>query len=320
MQLFRSLKRLSDKLSDGCVATIGNYDGVHLGHQEILKKVIVKAKALKLPSVIIIFEPQPEEFFTNNQEHYRLTSLREKLKIFFKFNINYVLCLRFDIKLVNLSAAQFIEDHLLKSLKVKYLVVGDDFVFGRKREGNFDLLQKYGANNEFGVEKIEQFKFGGVRISSSLIRNALVNDDLKLAETMLGRVYSLCGRVVHGDKRGRDLGFPTANIYLPHKVLPISGVYLVGILGIDKKIFWGVANIGKRPTVGDLKRILEVYVFDFSSDIYGKRIEIEFLKKIRPEKKFSSFALLKQQIADDVKIAKKLIKTSCFCVERPRVA
>lgn len=308
MRYFRRLKQVITNITTGCVMTVGNYDGIHLGHQQILAKVTAKAKELNLPSVVLIFEPQPQEYFAPKSDFARLTSLREKLSLFAKYNIDYVVCLRFTILFAAFSAEQFIEQVLLQAFKVKYLVVGDDFVFGKNRSGDFALLQQYAEQNNFQVEVVPAYKIHGTRVSSTLIRSALMHDNLKLAQQLLGRTYSLFGRVVHGDQRGRGLGFPTANVYLSHKVLPIAGVYVVKILGLNSRDYFGVANIGQRPTVGqDLKPQLEVYIFNFAADIYGQKIQVEFLAKIRQEQKFASFELLQQQIDADVIQAKNMI-------------
>jgi riboflavin kinase / FMN adenylyltransferase len=300
MQFFRDTKNLKTKFASGSVITIGNYDGIHLGHQKILSAVAAKARALKLPSVVIIFEPQPEEFFTPHANYSRLTSLREKLIRLAKFNIANVLCLRFNKKFAAFTAEQFVKKILVDALNIRYLIVGDDFVFGKDKQGDFALLQKLSTKNNFQAAVVPQVKLNSMRVSSTLIRAALQLGDLKTAAQFLGRPYTLFGRVVHGAKRGRDLGFPTANIYLPHKILPISGVYAVKIHFLNGKDFFGIANVGSRPTIGDAKKILEVYIFGFNADIYGEKIEIEFVQKIRDEKKFPSFALLQQQIASDV--------------------
>lgn len=304
MQLLRTLNHLAAHFPRGAVVTIGNYDGVHLGHQAILQKLIAKAHELNLPAVVVIFEPQPEEYFNPQTEVARLSSLREKLTYFRNHGVANVLCLRFNGRLAAMSADEFIQQILLDALRVRYLIVGDDFGFGHRRSGNFTLLQQYAKQHHFMVEQMLPFRINGVRVSSTLVRTALQVGDLAIAQELLGHPYTLMGRVVHGEKVGRSLGFPTANVYLPHKVFPVSGVYIVKIHGLAAHYYQGVANIGVRPTVGSTQRLLEVYIFDFNENIYGKKIEVEFLRKIRDEKKFTSFELLQQQIAIDVRMAK----------------
>jgi len=306
MQLFRNSINLSVKFPHGSVVTVGNYDGVHLGHQKILSQLVSKAKELNLPSVVVIFEPQPEEFFSEHHAISRLCCLREKLRLLKEAGIENVICLHFNSKFSELSAEQFVAQILVAALQVRYLIVGHDFVFGHNSTGDINLLRKASNKYGFAVEEISACMLNGVRISSSLIRAAVASADFKLAEKFLGRPYSLSGKVVHGDKRGRDLAFPTANVYLSHLVLPLTGVFVVRVLGLDKAYF-GVANVGVRPTIEDTKKLLEVYIFNFNAEIYGKFICVEFLHKLREEKKFASFALLKKQIAKDVINAQKFL-------------
>lgn len=302
MHLIRGLHNLRNQLDSGCVATIGNYDGVHLGHRQILLRLQQKSKELKIPSVVIIFEPQPEEFFTNNKSlrltrrlTRRLTSLREKICLFAKYDIDYVLVLSFNSYFSYMTANHFAQKVLSEAMHIKYLIIGDDFSFGYNREGDFSLLNKF-----LIVEKIPSFKIDGVRVSSSFIRMSLMQGNLKVATEFLGRPYLVGGRVIRGDRLGRKLGFPTANICLARRELPLKGVFSVKVHGLEKKPLLGVANIGVRPTVLGKFRSFEIHIINFNSNIYGKRIEIEFCRKIRDERKFASLEELKLQIANDL--------------------
>lgn len=303
MELINGLHNIKDR-HYGCVATLGNFDGVHLGHQQVFKKLAIKASELKLPKVAIIFEPQPQEFFIQNKSSGRLTNFKEKIKLLQGFDIDLVLVLTFNKQLAELSADDFIKDVLLSGLGVRHLVVGDDFKFGKNRTGDFSLLVKYGETNKFSVINMPTYKVDGFRVSSTAIRQALATGDFVRASILLGRPYSISGKVSHGQKLGRTIGFPTANIHLHRKVSPLSGVFAVKMYGIDEDFILGIANLGNRPTVCGVKIVLEVHLFNFNADIYGKKVTVCFLKKIREEKKFIAFDLLKEQISKDIKVAK----------------
>ena len=303
MELIRGIHNIQPH-HKGCVLTIGNFDGVHLGHQEVLRRVDSQAKKLGVPSVVMTFEPQPMELFLGHKAPARLTRLRDKYAQIRTLGIDRLLCVSFNKKLANLAADQFIADLLVKKLGVKFLVVGDDFCFGRDRAGDFSMLQKAGKQYGFDVVSTQSFCLKSIRVSSTEVRKALVQNQLSLVSQMLGRRYSISGRVSHGRKIGRTLGFPTANVPLKRNVSPISGVYIVEVYGINDSPIGGVANIGHRPTVNGKKQQLEVHLFDFNADLYGKQIEIVLLSKLRDEKKFESFELLKQQIKLDAEAAR----------------
>lgn len=307
MELIRGLQNLKPR-HQGCVATIGNFDGVHLGHQAVIRQVMDKAKELGLPVVVITFEPQPQEFFRPDDVPARLTRFREKLLVLESLFVDRVLCLRFNRHLASLTADEFVQRILVDGLGVKYLVVGDDFKFGRDRSGDFEYLQSIGPELGFEVSDTDSFSFAGERVSSTGIRTALETGDLLLAKQMLGRDYGMCGRVAHGDKRGRTIGFPTANIYLHRKSSPLYGVYSVQLHSkhpqIGGRVVNGIANVGQRPTVGGTRTLLEVHLFDFEGDIYGAYVDVTFLQKIRDEHRFESFEALKAQIVRDVEQAK----------------
>ncbi len=305
MRLVRGLTH-TDPLIDGCVLTIGNFDGLHLGHQEVIKKLAERGKMLGLPVVVMIFEPQPLEYFLNDHAPSRLMRLREKVIQFAKLPVDQLLIMPFNQHIANYDAERFIGDVLIKKLNIKYLVIGDDFHFGKARRGNFAMLKEHGRQYGFHVEDTGSFQKGGLRVSSTLIRDALGEGDLAQAEKLLGQCYSICGRVAHGDKLGRTIGFPTANIRMFRKNTPINGVFAVTMTGIDDLEFKGIANVGTRPTVdGSQKVILETHLFDFNKNIYGRYVEVNFRKKIRDEIRFNSLDELKAQILKDVIETKK---------------
>lgn len=291
--------------SQGCVATIGNFDGVHLGHQAVLTQLAMKGDTLGLPAVVITFEPQANEFFSPENAPARLSRFREKVEALRAYSIQQLCVLRFNQKLAQMSAQDFIQRLLVDGLNVRYLVVGDDFRFGKDRQGDFALLQQAGQQFGFQVVNMHTFAVDQIRVSSTRIREALKAGDLMLAEKLLGRPYRMSGRVAHGDKRGRTMGFPTANIHLHRCKVPLSGVYAVQLFGIDGEPIAGVANVGVRPTVsGDNKALLEVHLFDFDRDIYGEHVQVHFLHKLRDENKFANLAELIAQIKQDCQQAK----------------
>ena len=300
MRLIRGLNHL-EPLRNGCVLTIGNFDGLHLGHQRVIERVAEHGRRLQLPTVAMVFEPQPLEYFLGDHAPSRLTRLREKSIQFAKLPIDELLVLPFNRTLADYDAEQFIRNILVGKLNVKHLVIGDDFHFGKARRGNFALLQHRGQEYGFSVESTDSFELHGLRISSTLIRDALGEGDLAKAKKLLGRDYSVCGRVAHGDKRGRELGFPTANIQMFRKNIPLVGVFAVTMTGLGERELHGVANLGNRPTVDGVgTAVLETHLFDFNRDIYGRYVEVHFKAKLRDETRFASLDELKAQIARDV--------------------
>ena len=307
MELIRGIQNLKPR-HHGCVATIGNFDGVHTGHQAVIAQVRAKAQQLNLPSVLITFEPQPQEYFRPQDVPARLTRLREKLEVLKTLSVDRVLCLQFNKQLAQLTAEQFVQRILLDGLGIKYLVVGDDFKFGKGRTGDFNYLTSMATQCGFEVRDTQSYGFQGERVSSTRVRDALGRGDLALAHQMLGRNYGMCGRVAHGDKRGRTIGFPTANIYLHRISSPVYGVFAVQLHSNDLRIgnrpLNGVANVGQRPTVGGTRTLLEVHLFDFDTDIYGAYVQVTFSHKIRDEQRFESFEALKAQIQLDTEEAR----------------
>jgi riboflavin kinase/FMN adenylyltransferase len=277
----------------GCAATIGNFDGVHLGHRAVLRRLLAKGRELGLPATVITFEPQPMELFAPEAAPPRLTRLREK---------------EFGPKLAAMGATVFVRDLLVSGLGTRYLLVGDDFRFGRGREGDYNLLESMGRQHGFLVEDLHAITVGDERVSSTRIRDALARGDLDLARHLLGRPYRICGRVSHGDKRGRSIGYPTANLNLHRRASPLRGVFAVLTHGVDDRPWPGVANLGTRPTVtGGKDCLLEVHLFDLAGELYGRRLEVEFRLKLRDERKFGSFTELKQQIGLDAAAARQFL-------------
>lgn len=308
-RIIRGLHNLPDPQC-ACVATIGNFDGVHLGHQAVLSQLAMKADMLGLPAVVITFEPQPYEYFVPEKAPARLSRFREKVEALRAYSIQKLCVLRFDNKLANMPAAEFIQRLLIDGLRVSYLVVGDDFRFGKNRQGDFALLQQAGRQHGFQVVNMHTFAIDHMRVSSTRIREALRDGDLGMAEKLLGRPYRMSGRVAHGDKRGRQMGFPTANIHLHRHTVPLSGVYAVQLFGIEGEPVNGVANIGVRPTIGGDKALLEVHLLDFQRDIYGAHVQVVFLQKLREEHKFANLDALIKQIDLDIAAARQYFATS----------
>ncbi len=313
MRLIRGLSHLEPS-ENGCVLTIGNFDGLHLGHSAVINQLAKRGKALGLPVFVMTFEPQPLEYFLGENAPSRLMRLREKVLGFSKLPVDDLLILRFNQHFADCDAERFIEDVLVKKLNIKHLVVGDDFHFGKARRGNFAMLKDKGKIFGFDVEDTGSYQVTGLRVSSTLIRDALGEGDLAWAEKMLGCCYSVCGRVAHGDKRGRTIGYPTANILMFRKNSPVNGVFAVTMTGIDGREFEGVANVGTRPTVdGGSKVILEAHLFDFDREIYGRYVEVHFKQKIRDEMRFQSLDELKAQIVKDVAEAKAALSSRHDC-------
>lgn len=303
MELIRGIHNILPR-HQGCVLTIGNFDGVHVGHQAVLAQVKQLALMQQLPSCVMVFEPQPLELFVGSAAPARISRFREKYQALAALGIDRLLCVGFNRAFAAQAPEQFIENLLLNKLGVKHLIVGDDFQFGKNRSGDFALLAKAAQQFGFGLNSTSSLKLGEQRVSSTLIRQALEQDQLQLAETMLGRPFTLTGRVRHGRKLGRDLGFPTANVWLYRRKLPVSGVYAISARTCFGE-FQGVANIGNRPTVQGVREQLEAHLFDFNQDLYGTQIEVVLRHKLRAEQRFASLDALKQQIAADAAAAKQ---------------
>ena len=284
----------------GCVLTIGNFDGIHLGHQAVLERLGHRGRQLDLPALLVTFEPQAREFFSPSAAPARLTGLREKIVALSGLPLTGVCCLRFDRCLAALSASAFAVQLLHRGLGARHVMVGDDFRFGHHREGDVDMLKDLGRRHGFSVGQMATRHLRGARVSSTRVRQALHGGDLDTAKALLGRAYSLCGRVLHGDRRGRTLGFPTANVDLRRRALPVTGVFAVSVHGLSGEGLPGVANIGVRPTVDGRRALMEVHLLDFDQDIYSRRVQVSLARKIRDERRFDSLAALKARIREDV--------------------
>jgi len=286
------------------VASIGNFDGVHRGHQALLAQVCRESQARQLPATIITFEPHPQEFFSPKKPLARISLFRDKLFYLHKFGAERVVILPFNRPLAEMSAQDFIESVLVAGLNVEYLVIGDDFRFGKGRQGDVHLLAQSGATLGFKVEQLPTFVMNGQRVSSTLIREALAQGKIELARDYLGHSFSITGKVVHGDKRGRVLGFPTANIPLTRRYPPIQGIFVVSVEGVAETPIPGVASCGYRPMYGGKEAILEVHLFDLNFSLYGRRLRVNILHKLRDEMVYDSEITLIKQMHQDVIDAK----------------
>jgi riboflavin kinase / FMN adenylyltransferase len=297
VQVFR---HLPNKTSTRLVLSIGNFDGMHLGHQALLQASIQAASRASLTPAVMTFEPHPREFFTPLNAPARLCNLREKLEFFETAGIQKVFVCAFNQRFASIAAPNFLS-MLRDKLNANTILVGEDFKFGAKRAGTIDDFK----SNGFDLVSMPRVDFNSERVSSTRVRDALFAGNLSLATQLLGRNYSIAGRVVHGAKRGRELGFPTANIHMKHERPALTGVYAVKLDGLN-----AVANLGVRPTIAGIpKLLLEVHVLDFNGDLYDKHVHVEFLHKIRDEMKFESFSALKTQIAKDIIVARDYFKT-----------
>ncbi len=305
MLIFRALKS-PDK--QPVALTIGNFDGVHLGHHALLSRLQEQAKSLGLPSAAVIFEPHPREFFTPDKAPTRLTSLREKLELLEQAGVDRVHVCRFNKQFAKMSAQEFI-DALHRDLQVKHVLIGDDFRFGSGRTGDFALMEKSAAQHGFTVEAMHSVLHGGLRVSSTAVRETLAAGSMETAARYLGRPYSISGRVVHGDKIGRTIGFPTANVQLKHNRPPLTGIYVVRVKGDAIPVLMGAASLGVRPTVhANGRAVLEVHLLDYSGELYGHHLHIEFMHKLRNEEKYPDMESLTRQIRLDVENTRKWFK------------
>ncbi len=302
MQILRGLYATD---TQGVAVTIGNFDGVHLGHQAMLNELCAAAKSRGLQTAVVIFEPHPREFFSPQQAPARLTNLREKLELFSTMGVDRVHVCRFDALFAKKTAEDFIHA-LHEKLHAKFVLIGDDFRFGSGRAGDFALVQKIGLQHGFEVQSVHSVLHEGVRISSTAIRAVLAEGQIRKAREYLGRPYNISGRVFHGDGMGRKLGYPTANVQMKHNLPPLKGVFVVLVHAEGLGVLQGVASLGLRPTLKQEKQyVLEVHLFEFAQQIYGKHLRVEFLQKLRDEKKFNGLDELTQQIASDVENAKR---------------
>jgi riboflavin kinase/FMN adenylyltransferase len=305
----RPMSRIEGKYA----ATIGNFDGVHVGHAHILEKLVSVAKDRKLLAAVMIFEPQPLEYFSADSAPPRLSTLRKKLERFKEIGVDAVFVIPFDSEFSSLSADAFIDRYLVELLPVEWLLVGDDFRFGKGRVGDFRVLRERGQERGFEVEATDSITISGVRVSSSVVREALKSGDFQKSQEFLGRSYNITARVVRGNALGRTFGFPTANLGLKNLKSPLSGIYLVRVVGDEIDERYGLASIGSRPTIelnGSIK--VEIFILDFDGDLYGKKITVTVLSKLRDEKQFASVDEMITAMKMDEARARKLIAEGAF--------
>lgn len=306
MKLIRGLHNLSDLMLSQSAVTIGVFDGVHRGHQEVLAHLKREAQSLGLQTAVITFEPMPGEFLFPDKAPPRLMTFREKYQALEKLGIDYLLCLRFSDRLRTMSPRAFVEDIFVEGLNARYIAFGDDFRFGENRAGDLLFTEALSAEMGYQVVPTSTFDIQGERVSSTRIRAALARADFELAAELLGKPFKLSGKVLKGKQLGRTIGSPTANIALKRVKSPLHGVYAVRVTGGGLSDAPGVANVGVRPTVNDgMLANLEVHLFDFDGDLYGERLDVEFLTKLRDEKKFESLDALKAAIAVDQQAARE---------------
>ncbi|CAC9441377.1 Riboflavin kinase (EC / FMN adenylyltransferase (EC [uncultured Gammaproteobacteria bacterium] len=299
MKLIRGLQNLKNYA--GSVVTIGNFDGVHIGHKKIISQLVKKSKELGLPSVLISFTPTPQSFFSREQAS--LSSFKEKHRLLSELDLDTHLIIRFNQAFSQLAAQTFVQEILLNKLNMKYCLIGDDFRFGKERKGSFELLQSLSKDKGFTVKETPSILCNNRRVSSSAIRTLLKNGDTQSASQMLGHAFSITGKIIHGLKNGRAIGFPTINIPIQRKISPVHGIFAVTI-ELDGATYQGVCSVGNRPIIGGKKTLLEVFLFDFNQQVYGLEAKIIFKHKIREERNFADFKALKQQIELDVQNAK----------------
>ncbi len=302
MELIRGFQGLKPR-HRGTVATIGNYDGVHLGHQAVLKELKAKARALGLPAAVVLFEPMPQEYFTRGQTPARLTRLGEKWPLLEAAGVDRVLCLRFGQALAEMPPEAFMERVLVQGLGVRHLTVGDDFRFGKDRRGDFAMLQATGATHGFEVTDTASLELDGDRVSSSRVRTLLMEGEMQAAARLLGRPYALSGRVMQGERLGRKLGFPTANMALKRKLPPVSGIFAARVHGLEGGPRDAASYVGMRPAVGGTKLVLESHLIGYSGDLYGRRLKVELLQRLREDRHFDRLDTLTAQMKQDVRAA-----------------
>jgi riboflavin kinase/FMN adenylyltransferase len=296
-----------DHLAAGCVVTIGAFDGIHLGHQQLLRRVVDIAAEKRLPAVAMSFEPMPKEFFLRDKPPARLMRFREKYEALAERNIRLFFCPRFDAAMRDISASSFIRQILVHGLNARELVVGDDFRFARRREGSLDDLRRVGPALGLSVEQVPSVIVDGIRVSSTAIREALADGEVARAAALLGRPYRMSGRIIRGRRVGRTLGYPTANVDLRRRQSAVMGIFAVRVHGLPDGPVDGVASVGTRPTFDLTKPLLEVHLFDFDRDIYGKYIHVDFVEHLRNEKKFESIDDLVAQMRLDEENARSAL-------------
>jgi len=308
MRLVRHLRDLPfEQLRTGSVVTIGAYDGLHLGHEQLLARVRAASSERELPSVVMSFEPTPKEFFATDSPPARLMRFREKFEALADHGIDYFYCPRFDARMRDISANDFIRRILIHGLGARHIVVGDDFQFARRREGNIEQLRNAGRALEYAIEQVSSIVVDNIRVSSTVIRAALWSGDLQRATALLGRPYRMSGNVIMGEKVGRTLGFPTANVDLRRRQSAVMGIFAVRVFGLANEPLDAVASVGTRPTFDGTKPLLEVHIFDFDADIYGEYIHVDFVSRLRSEIKYDDVEELVAQMHRDADNARSML-------------
>jgi len=306
MELIRGVRNIQPR-HHGTVASVGNFDGMHLGHQAVLRQLLDSSARYRLPSTAIIFEPQPAEYFHTEGQPPRLTALREKLMLFRRFGVDRVCVMRFNEHFAAQTAEQFAIATLVDGFGTRELVIGDDFKFGSARGGDFFALQSFGERYGFTVLRTQSHILNGERVSSTAVRQKLIDGNFGGAETYLGRRYFIAGRVVHGQHRGRSIGFPTVNLKLNRGRAPLNGIYASYVRGLDERLLPAVSYVGSRPVIEDPTYVLETHIFDFDEDCYGRHLTVEFVEKVRGDLPFESFEALRRQIVEDCAAARKIL-------------
>jgi riboflavin kinase / FMN adenylyltransferase len=306
MELVRGLHNI-DKAARGCVLTVGNFDGVHLGHHQMIRAVKERAAQINVPAAVLVFEPSSKEFIDPDGAPARLTRWREKFVALAAAGVDRLVTLRFNDCMRAMSPQAFVHELIVEVLGARHVVVGHDFRYGSKACGTIETLREAGRARGFGVEEIAPFAIDGVRVSSTVVRDRLERGDFAGAARLLGRPYTMVGHVAHGRRLGRTLGFPTANLHLMRRKSPVWGISAVKVFGIGSSAVAGVASLGTRPTVDGTEPLLEVHVFDFDGDLYGRLIEVEFVAKLRDEAKFDSLDALVKQMNVDAAQARELL-------------
>ncbi len=306
MKVHRGAPRASDRVP--CALTVGNFDGVHRGHQALLSRVVAAAHARDLVPAVMTFEPHPREFFAPERAPARVSNLRDKLSVFERSGIERTFVIHFNRRFAQLAPSAFVEDVMIVGCAMRWLLVGEDFRFGAKRAGDTSLLADYAARGAFELEVMPTVSHNAERISSTAVREALAAGDLARASTLLDRAYMISGRVLHGRKLGRSLGFPTLNLKVQHSHPALQGIFAVRVHGLAERPVAGVASIGLRPTVDDAGRwLLEVHLFDFADAVYGRLVSVEFVKKLRDEQKYETLGALSAAIGDDAARARSIL-------------
>lgn len=296
-----------DRVADGSVATIGSYDGLHLGHRKLLEAVLELAQENGLPSVVMSFEPTPREFFAAASPPARLMRFREKFEALAAGGIDIFFCPRFDQRMRSIGTGSFIRQLLIHAMNVRHLVIGDDFRFAEGRRGTVEHLRRAGKALNFDVHQVPSVMVDGERVSSTAIRKALWNGDLAHANRLLGRHYSMSGKVIRGDNLGHELGFPTANVNLRRRQSPVMGIFAARVRGLGRGPLDAVASVGTRPTFGGTKPLLEVHIFNFDEELYGRYIHVDFIARLRSEEKFDDARALIEQMHRDTALAKQIL-------------